>query len=199
MPVVPDRGWVDEIRAALPELPVDRRDRWMREYGLTFEDAEVLSEPAALGDYFEQVAAVAPPKSAANWVRGDLRAFLRERGQEPWESDVPPAAVAQIISMVEAREISMPSAKQVLAHVVEHGGDPKEVVASLGLGAIQDESALIAIVDALIAANPEQAAQLRDGKDKLVGFFVGQAMKATQGRADPGRIGELVRERVAAS
>ncbi len=199
VPVVPDRGWVDEIRAALPELPVDRRDRWMREYGLTFEDAEVLSEPAALGDYFEQVAAVAPPKSAANWVRGDLRAFLRERGQEPWESDVPPAAVAQIISMVEAREISMPSAKQVLAHVVEHGGDPKEVVASLGLGAIQDESALIAIVDALIAANPEQAAQLRDGKDKLVGFFVGQAMKATQGRADPGRIGELVRERVAAS
>jgi aspartyl-tRNA(Asn)/glutamyl-tRNA(Gln) amidotransferase subunit B len=199
VPVVPDRGWVDEIRAALPELPVDRRDRWMREYELTFEDAEVLSEPAALGDYFEQVAADAPPKSAANWVRGDLRAFLRERGQEPWESDVAPGAVAQIIRMVEAREISMPSAKQVLAHIVAHGGDPKEVVASLGLGAIQDESALIAIVDELIAANPAQAAQLREGKEKLVGFFVGQAMKATQGRADPGRIGELVRERVAAS
>ncbi len=198
VPVVPDRAWVEELRAELPELPIDRRERWIRDLGLTFEDAEVLSEPAELGDYFEQVAALAPPKSAANWVRGDLRAQLRERGQEPWDSEVSPEAVAQIIELVESRAISMPSAKSVLAEVIETGGQPRAIVAEQGLGSIQDESALVAIVDTLIANNPAQAEQLRDGKDKLVGFFVGQAMKATQGRADPERIGQLIRERVAA-
>jgi aspartyl-tRNA(Asn)/glutamyl-tRNA(Gln) amidotransferase subunit B len=197
MPVVPDRAWVDEILAGLPELPIDRRERWMRELGVTFEDAEVLADPPELGDYFEQVAALAPPKSAANWIRGDLRAQLRERGQEPWESGVTPAAMADVITLVESREISMPSAKAVLTHVIEHGGAPRDVVAELGLGAIQDESALITVVDQIILDNPVQAQQLRDGKDKLVGFFVGQAMKATQGRADPARIGELVTERIA--
>jgi len=198
VPVVPDRAWVAEIRAGLPELPVDRRERWIREFGLTFEDAEVLSEPTELGDYFERVAAHAPPKSAANWVRGDLRAQLRERGAEPRESGVTPEALAEIIELAESRAISMPSAKVVLGHVIAHGGAPRDVVAELGLGAIQDESALITIVDQLLADNPEQAQQLREGKDKLVGFFVGQAMKATQGRADPARVGELVRERVTA-
>ena len=195
VPVVPDRAWVEEIRAGLPELPVDRRRRWQQELGLTYEDAEVLSESAELAAYFEAVAAVAPPKSAANWVRGELRAQLRERGQEPWESSVTPAALGEIIAMVEAREISMPNAKAVLAEVVATGAAPREVVAAKGLGAISDETELIAIVDRLLADNAAQAQQLRDGKDKVVGFFVGQAMKATQGRADPGRIGELVRER----
>jgi aspartyl-tRNA(Asn)/glutamyl-tRNA(Gln) amidotransferase subunit B len=197
VPVVPDRAWVDELCGGLPELPVDRRARWIHDFGLTFEDAEVLSEPAQLGDYFEQVAALAPPKSAANWVRGDVRALLRERGQEPWDSEVTPSALAEIIGLVDAREVSLPSAKAVLARVIDHGGEPRAIVTELGLGAIQDEAALIALVDGLIAENPVQAQQLRDGKDKLVGFFVGQAMKATQGRADPARIGDLVRERVA--
>jgi len=195
VPVVPDRAWVEEIRASLPELPIDRRERWMRDLGLTFEDAEVLSETAELAGYFEAVAAVAPPKSAANWVRGELRAQLRERGEEPWESDVTPAALGEIIAMAEAREISMPNAKAVLAEVVATGAAPREVVEAKGLGAISDETELIAIVDRLLADNAAQAQQLRDGRDKVVGFFVGQAMKATQGRADPARVGELVRER----
>ncbi len=198
LPVVPDRAWVAEILAALPELPITRRERWMRDLRLTFEDAEVLADPPELGDYFEQVAALAPPKSAANWVRGDLRAQLRERDQEPWQSGVTPDALADIIAMAESREISMPSAKAVLTHVIDHGGAPRDVVAKLGLGAIQDESELMTLVDRLIADNPVQAQQMREGRDKLVGFFVGQAMKATQGRADPARIGELVRERVSA-
>jgi aspartyl-tRNA(Asn)/glutamyl-tRNA(Gln) amidotransferase subunit B len=198
VPVVPNRAWVEELRAGLPELPIDRRERWIREFGLTFEDAEVLSEPSELGDYFEHVAALASAKSAANWVRGDLRAQLRERGQEPWESEVTPQALAEIIGLVDAHEISMPSAKSVLTQVIEHGGQPRAIVADQGLGAIRDESVLVALVDRLIAENPVQAQQMRDGKDKLVGFFVGQAMKATHGTADPGRIGELLRERVAA-
>ncbi|MCB0873145.1 MAG: Asp-tRNA(Asn)/Glu-tRNA(Gln) amidotransferase subunit GatB [Actinobacteria bacterium] len=196
VPVVPDRAWVDEIKAGLPELPVDRRDRWRSDLGLTFEDAEVLSESPELAAYFEAVASEASPKSAANWVRGELRAQLREVDQEPWESNVTPSALAAIIGMVEGREVSMPNAKAVLAEVVEHGGDPAEIVETKGLGAISDDSELVALVDRLLAEHADQAQQLRDGKDKLIGFFVGQAMKATQGRADPGRVGELVRERV---
>ena len=199
LPIVPDRAWVAEIMGGLPELLIDRRERWMTDLGLTFEDAEVLADPPELGDYFEQVAALAPAKSAANWVRGDVRALLRERGEEPWQSQVSPTALADLIGLAESREISMPSAKALLAHLAAHGGDPRAVVDELGLAAIQDESELVALVDRLLAENPDQARQLRDGRDKLVGFFVGQAMKATQGRADPARIGELVVERVAAT
>jgi len=197
VPVVPDPAWVAELAATLPELPVDRRERWSRDWGLTYEDAEVLSETPELAGYFERVAALAPPKSAANWVRGELRAQLRERGEEPWESSVSPEALAEVIAMVEAREVSMPNAKAVLAEVIAAGAAPREVVAARGLGAISDEGALVELVDRLLADNPAQAQQLRDGRDKVVGYFVGQAMKATGGRADPGRVGELVRERVA--
>jgi aspartyl-tRNA(Asn)/glutamyl-tRNA(Gln) amidotransferase subunit B len=198
LPVVPDRAWVEELRAGLPELPVDRRRRWMDELGLTYEDAEVLSESAPLGRYFEAVAALADPKTAANWVRGELRAQLRAVGQEPWESKVTPERLAELIGLLERREISVPAAKEVLAEVVVSGAAPAEVVAEKGLGQIQDEGELIALVDRLLADNPSQADQLRGGRDKVVGFFVGQAMKATGGRADPARVGELVRERAAA-
>jgi len=193
--VVPDRAWVEELRAGLPEVPVDRRRRWMDQLGLSFEDAEVLSEPAELAAYFEEVAAAADPQSAANWVRGELRAQLRERGQEPWESQVTPAHLAELISLIGDRTLSVPLAKEVLAEVATTGAAPRAVVEEKGLGQISDEGELIALVEKLIADNPAQAEQLRGGKDKLVGFFVGQAMKATGGRADPARVGELVREK----
>jgi len=199
VPVVPDRAWVEELRAGLPELPADQRRRWAADLGISFEDAEVLSETRELADYFEAVAAIADPKAAANWVRGELRAQLRERDQEPWESNATPARLAEIIAMIDDRTLSVPLAKEVLAEVISSGSEPRDVVAEKGLGQISDEGELIAIVERLIEENPAQAAQLRDGKDKLVGFFVGQAMKATGGRADPARVGELVKERVGSS
>lgn len=195
VPIVPDRAWVEELRASLPELPADRRRRWAGEYGITFEDAEVLSEPAELADYFEAVAALADPRAAANWVRGELRAQLRELGQEPWESRVTPARLAELIGLLDDRTLSVPLAKEVLAEVARTGAAPADVVREKGLGQISDEGELVAIVERLLADNPGQAEQLRGGKDKLVGFFVGQAMKASGGRADPARVGELVRER----
>ncbi len=192
--VVPDRAWVEELRAGLPELPADRRRRWMRDLGITHEDAEVLSEPTELGDYFEAVAALADPKAAANWVRGELRAQLRERGEEPWESAVTPERLGELLGLLADRTLSVPLAKEVLAEVVATGAAPAAVVEEKGLGQISDEGELVALVERLIADNPAQAQQLREGKDKLVGFFVGQAMKATGGRADPARVGEIVRE-----
>jgi aspartyl-tRNA(Asn)/glutamyl-tRNA(Gln) amidotransferase subunit B len=197
--VVPDRAWVEELRAALPESPVDRRRRWMRDLGLNHEDAEVLSEPAELAAYFEAVAAAADPKAAANWVRGELRAQLRERGQEPWESRVTPVRLAELIALIDDRTLSVPLAKEVLAEVARTGAAPRAVVEEKGLGQISDEGELDALVERLIDENPAQADQLRGGKDKLVGVFVGQAMKATGGRADPARVGELVREKAGLS
>ncbi len=194
--VIPDRAWVEDLRAGLPELPADRRRRWMRDEGITFEDAEVLAEPAELGDYFESVVAEgADAKAAANWIRGELRAQLREDGTEPWESAVTPARLAALLGLLADRTLSVPLAKEVLAEVIATGAEPAEVVESKGLGQISDEGELVALVEKLLADNPAQAEQLRGGKDKLVGFFVGQAMKATGGRADPGRVGELVREK----
>lgn len=195
VPVVPDRAWVEELRAGLPELPADLRRRWVRDLGISFEDAEVLSEPQELVAYFEEVAVQADPKQAANWVRGELRAQLRELGQEPWESRVTPGHMAALIGLIEDRTLSVPLAKEVLAEVIATGAEPADVVEEKGLGQISDDAALGEIVERLLAENPEQAAQLRGGKDKLVGFFVGQAMKASGGRADPARVGALVRER----
>ena len=193
--VQPDRAWVEELRAGLPELPVDRRRRWTRDLGLTYEDAEVLSETPELGDYFEDVAARADPKAAANWIRGELRAQLREVGQEPWESRVTPERLAELLGLLDDRTLSVPLAKEVLAEIIATGAPASEVVEARGLGQISDEGELAALVERLLDENPAQAGQLRDGKDKLVGYFVGQAMKATGGRADPARVGALVKER----
>jgi aspartyl-tRNA(Asn)/glutamyl-tRNA(Gln) amidotransferase subunit B len=197
VPMAPDRAWVEELRAGLPELPVERRRRWAADLGLTYEDAEVLSETAELGDYFESVAALADPKAAANWIRGELRAQLREVGQEPWDSAVTPERLAELIGLREDRTLSEPLAKEVLAEVVRGGASPRTIVEERGLGQISDDGELTALVERLLEENPAQAEQLRGGKDKLVGYFVGQAMKATGGRADPARVGELVREKAA--
>jgi aspartyl-tRNA(Asn)/glutamyl-tRNA(Gln) amidotransferase subunit B len=197
VPVVPDPAWVEEIRAGLPELPADRRRRWVDELGLSFEDAEVLAETPELAAWFEEVAAQADPKAAANWIRGELRAQLRELGQEPWESKVTTGHMAELLGLLADRTINVPAAKEVLAEVIAGGARPADVVEEKGLGQISDEGELVALVETLLADNPAQAQQLRDGKDKVVGFFVGQAMKATGGKADPARVGELVRERTA--
>ena len=197
VPVAPDAGWVDDLRASLPELPGQMRVRWVAELGIGFEDAEVLASSPALADYFARTAALADPQLAANWIRGELRAQLREHGTEPHESNVTPEAMAELIGLVAARTINQPAAKEVLADLIAGGGSPTEIVAAKGLEQVSDDGELVALVDRVFAENPEQLAQLRAGKDKLVGYFVGQAMKATGGRADPGRVGEIVRERAA--
>ncbi len=198
-PLAPDPAWVASLRDSLPELPVARRRRYQHELGLTFEDAEVLTETRELSTYFEQVAAAVEPKVAANWVRRDLRALLTERGEEPWESNVTPAALAALIGMVEAGIVNRSSAREiVLPALAESGADPAAIVQEQGLGAIGDGDELRSIVTQVIADNPKQAQQLRDGQDKLVAFFVGQVMKATQGRADPKTVGDLVQDLTAA-
>ncbi len=196
VPVAPDPAWVDDLRQGLPELPVPLRRRMVAEMGLSDEDAAVLTESPQLVAYFMEAAAQADPKACANWIRGELRAQLRETGTEPWESKVTPAHVAGLVELLAAGTIAVPAAKEVLAGMIETGEQPAQVVEAKGLGAM-DESELAGIVAELVAANPDQAQQLRDGKDKVLGFFVGQAMKRTGGRANPQAVQQLVRDAVA--
>jgi aspartyl-tRNA(Asn)/glutamyl-tRNA(Gln) amidotransferase subunit B len=195
--VEPDSAWVEELRRDLPELPGAVRRRWVADLGLSFEDAEVLSEQPELVAYFDRAAALTEPKLAANWIRGELRAQLRELGQEPWESRVTPELMAELVDLVAARTVSQAVAKDVLAELIAGGGSPGAIVQAKGLGQIADSGALEALVDRLLAENPAQAQELRDGKDKLLGFFVGQAMKETQGRADAAAVTTIIRERTA--
>ncbi len=196
VPLAPDPSWVAELRAGLPELPLPLRRRMVDEMGLTTEDAEVLTDSPALVAYFMEVAAAVDPKAAANWIRGELRAQLREAGQDPWESTVTPARMAALVGLVESGAVSVPAAKEVLAEVISSGTEPADVVEAKGLGQISDEDELAAIVAEIVAANPVQAQQLRDGKDKVIGFFVGKAMAQTGGRADPQAVQRLVRAAV---
>jgi len=195
VPIAPDPAWVEELRAGLPELPLPLRRRMVGEMGLSAEDAEVLTEGPELVAYFMEAAALADPKACANWIRGELRAQLREVGVEPWQSKVTPAHVAALVGLLDAGTVTVPAAKEVMAEVIVSGEDPADVVESKGLGAM-DEGDLAAVVAEIVAANPDQAQQLRDGKDKVIGFFVGQTMKRTGGRADPQSVQRLVREAV---
>ena len=194
VPLVPDPTWASELGTGLAELPVARRRRY-RGLGLTFEDAEVLTETPELSRYFEDAAAlVGDPKEAANWIRGDLRALLDERAESPETSRVTPERLAQLVAMVRDGAVSRPAAREVLTEVAASGDSPRAIVEARGLGQISDEAELRALVEGALAGNAAQADQLRGGQEKLVGFFVGQVMRASGGRADPKRAGELVRE-----
>jgi aspartyl-tRNA(Asn)/glutamyl-tRNA(Gln) amidotransferase subunit B len=192
VPIAPPEGWLDEIRAALPELPVARRARWSRDWGLTWEDANVLSETPELAAYFEDAAArVEDPKAAANLIRNELFNLLRTRGEDPWTSAVTPERLAGVVALLRDRTISMPIAKEVLAEVARSGADPARVVEEKGLAQMGADQ-LRPAVEAVVAANPAQWDELCGGQEKLLGFFVGQVMKATQGRADPAAVRELL-------
>ncbi len=196
VPVVPDRAWVDELRASLPELPIPLRRRLVGEMGLSVEDAEVITQSPQLVAYFMDAAGQADPKLCANWIRGELRAQLRDIGQEPWQSKVTPTHIAQLVGLVADGTVSVPAAKEVLAGVIETGDDPAALVQAKGLLQISDEGELAAIIGAIVDAHPEQAQQLREGQNKVIGFFVGQAMKQSGGRADPQAVQRLVRRAV---
>ena len=195
VPVAPDPAWVEQLRTEQPELPIPLRRRLVNEMGLTQEDAEVITGSPELVSYFLEAAGLADPKSCANWIRGELRAQLRELGQEPWQSKVTPAHVAALVGLLAEGTVSVPAAKEVLAGVIETGDDPATVVEARGLGQM-DAGDLSAIIAEIVTANPDQAQQLRDGKDKVMGFFVGQTMKRTGGRAEPQAVQALVRAAV---
>ncbi|NLG67175.1 MAG: Asp-tRNA(Asn)/Glu-tRNA(Gln) amidotransferase subunit GatB, partial [Actinobacteria bacterium] len=195
VPVELDAAYVERVRASLPELPAARKERYMRELGLPAYDAGVLSTNRGLSQYFERVAAlVGDAKLSANWVMGDFSAYLNAAGLQAKDAAVSPEALAELLGLIADGTLSSKMAKDVFTLMVETGKPAETVVAEQGMGQISDTAALEAMIAELVAANPGPAEEYRQGREKVLGFFVGQIMKQTKGQANPQLLNELLRK-----
>ena len=196
LPVVPDEAYIEAVRQTLPELPDAKAERFVAEYGIKAEDAGLLTASRPLAEYFERAAAAAAAVTGqlvANWVTGELAAALNRDGLEIGASRVSPQALAALLDRVADGAISGKIAKQVFAAMWAGEGSAEQIIARRGLEQITDRAAIAAVVDRVIAAHPGQAAEFRAGKTRLMGFFVGQVMRATGGKASPAAVNELLR------
>jgi len=194
VPLVMDPVWVDEVRAGLPELPGARVERFVEQYGLSRGDALVLGSSGDLARFFEAVAAEGvDAKAAANWTMGEYLAHLNETGLEPGHGHVTAVRLAALVKLVQEGIVSASGAKRVFALMVDERGEPAAIVAQHGLAQVSDAGELEEVVTGVLADNPAQVEQYRAGKQQVAGFLVGQVMKATQGRANPKLVNELVR------
>jgi aspartyl-tRNA(Asn)/glutamyl-tRNA(Gln) amidotransferase subunit B len=197
LPVAITEAQIDSVRAALPELPDDRRRRFSGDYGLSDYDAGVLTSSRALADYYEAVAAaVADRKLAANWVMGELSGALNKEGVDIESSRVAAGDLSGLLARIEDNTISGKIAKEVFEAMWAGEGTADEVIDKRGLRQITDTSEIEAIIDEVMAANPGQLEQYRSGKEKLFGYFVGQVMKATRGKANPALVNELLKSKL---
>ena len=194
-------AFVEEVRATLPELPGAKRQRFEAQYSLSAYDAAVLTTSRELADYYEATVKIGPAdaKLTANWVMGELAGALNRHGLEITQSPVSSAALAGLLARIVDGTISQRVAKEVFEAMWAGEGDADALIERKGLRQISDSSAIVAIIDQVLAENPEQLAQYRSGKDKLFGFFVGQVMKATGGKANPAQLNSLLKEKLTAS
>jgi aspartyl-tRNA(Asn)/glutamyl-tRNA(Gln) amidotransferase subunit B len=196
VPVAPDRDWVEQIRASLPELPAARRARLQADWGLSELEMTQLQNAGALDLIGATVAAGTSAADARKWWMGELARHANATGAELAELPITPVQVARVSALVQSGTINDKLARQVLDGVLAGEGEPDAVVAARGLAIVSDDAALTEAVDAAIAASPDIAAKIRDGKTAAVGALVGAVMKATRGRADAARARELILERL---
>jgi aspartyl-tRNA(Asn)/glutamyl-tRNA(Gln) amidotransferase subunit B len=190
-------AWLDEIRSRMPELPVRKRARFMETYGLSAYDADVLTASRAIAEYYERVAATAgEPKAAANWVMGDLMGALNAEGKEIADSPVTPERLGELVALILKGGISGKIAKEVFVKMFSSGEAAPAIVEREGLRQISDTGALEQIVDQVLQQNPKQVEQYKSGKATVLGFLVGQVMKASRGQANPGVVNELLRKKL---
>ncbi|NES87272.1 MAG: Asp-tRNA(Asn)/Glu-tRNA(Gln) amidotransferase subunit GatB, partial [Moorea sp. SIO2B7] len=180
-------------KTELPELPAQKRHRYEEELGLSAYDARVLTDDRTVAEYFEKaISADASPKLLANWVTQDIAAYLNNNKLSITEIALTPENLAELVNLIEKGTISGKIAKEILPELLEKGGSAKELVESKGLIQISDTGELEKIIDEVIAAHPQEVEKFRNGKTKLKGFFVGQVMKKTSGRADPKLTNQLI-------
>ena len=199
LPVEIDALFIDAVRATLPELPDDKAARFARDFALSAYDAGVLSASRELGAYFEALASgvgAAHAKLAANWVMGELSSALNRDSLEIQASRVAPARLSALLERIVDQTISGKIAKEVFDAMWSEGQSADAVIEARGLKQITDTGAIAGVIDAVMAANPKQLADYRAGKDKLFGFFVGQVMKATAGKANPTQLNELLKSKL---
>ena len=198
LPVEIGSEYVEKVRRELPELPDDKQRRFVDQYELKKEDAAQLTVSRPLADYFEAAvaAAEAPARLVANWTLGDLAGALNRDGIDIVDSRIPAADLAGLVTRIHDHTISGKIAKQVFEAMWNGEGSADEVIEKEGLRQITDTSAIEAVVDKVIADNPGQVAEYKAGKDKLIGYFVGQVMKETRGQANPGQVNEILKEKL---
>lgn len=196
LPLIITQEFVDAIRATMPELPDQKKARYIEKFGLSSYDASVIVADKATADYFEQLATAHDPKLVSNWMTVELFARLNKLGVGIEESPISAAQLGELIGLIEDNTISGKIAKTVFEKMLETGKPAKQIVADEGLVQITDTGAIEATIDAIIAANADKVAEYKSGKDKLFGFFVGQAMKATGGKANPALLNEMLKKKL---
>jgi aspartyl-tRNA(Asn)/glutamyl-tRNA(Gln) amidotransferase subunit B len=193
-PLVVDEARIERVRATMPELPDARSRRFVAEYGIPEYDAGVLTQSAALADYFEATArAAGSPKAASNWIMGELLRTLKERGQSIGDISLRPAALAGLLALIDKGTISSSIAKDVFAKMYDSGRSPDDIVREEGLAQNSDEGALSAIVSDVMRGHADAVAQYRNGKRQTFGFLVGQVMKGSGGKANPKLASDLLK------
>ena len=207
LPLMVDDRWVEEIRGTLPELPAQKRQRFVKEYGIPPYDAGVLTATKELADYYEEsvqkyrgqgsgVRGQEIPKTVSNWIMGELLRLLKEDNKEAKECPVSPEKLVKLIRMVDAGAVNLKTAKEVFEEVYKTGKEPDVIVKEKGLAQVSDEAAIVKAIDEIINANPKEVAEYKAGKEKLFSFFVGQTMKVTKGQANPQVLNKLLKERL---
>lgn len=195
LPLVLQQEMVDALAADLPELPDDKRARFVREYGLSPYDAGVLVSEKVSADFFEEVATGRDPKLASNWVTGDFFGALNKAGLSIETSPVSARQLGELIGLISDNTISGRIAKEVFEIMFETGDDPAKIVEEKGLRQVTDLGAIEQVIDEVIAANPDKVAEVKE-KPKLIGWFVGQVMKASGGKANPQSVNELLSKKL---
>ena len=196
LPLDIEQGWIDEIKKTLPELPDEKKHRFIDEFGLSAYDASILIAERPRADYYESVAKGRDPKIAANWVINELLGILNKNNKTVVDSPISAQQLGGLIDLIADDTISGKIAKDVFAEMYKSGKDAAAIVEEKGLKQVTDTGAIEALVDEVIAENPDNVAKYKSGKDKLFGFFVGQVMKKSQGKANPAAVNKLLKEKL---
>ncbi|MBK18040.1 MAG: Asp-tRNA(Asn)/Glu-tRNA(Gln) amidotransferase GatCAB subunit B [Rhodospirillaceae bacterium] len=196
LPVNLSEEFVEEIRASLPELPDEKKDRFVSEFGLSAYDADVLVAEKAIAEYFEEAAKGQDAKTVANWVTSDLFGYLNKEGLEISESPVSAKQLGALVGLISDSTISGRIARDVFAEMCASGKDPGDIVEEKGLKQVSDSGELEGIVDEVIAKGTAQVEQYKSGNEKIIGWFVGQVMQATKGQANPQMVNEILRKKL---
>jgi aspartyl-tRNA(Asn)/glutamyl-tRNA(Gln) amidotransferase subunit B len=198
VPILVDEAWVEKIRKELPELPLVKRERFIKEYQIPAYDAGVLTSDKALALYYEDVVKLCgKPKIVSNWLMGDVMRFLNEDKRSIRECPIKAEALADMIKLIEEGAISGKMAKEVVEDMYKTGKSPQDIIKEKGLVQITDEGELIKTITSIIESNQAQVAEYRGGKEKVFGFFVGLVMKATKGKANPQLVNEILKKMLA--
>jgi aspartyl-tRNA(Asn)/glutamyl-tRNA(Gln) amidotransferase subunit B len=187
--------WIEQLREGLPELASAKQQRFIAEYGIPEYDAGILTSSKALAVYFDACVKLYPhPKTVSNWVMGELLRELNHAGLEADASPVPPERLIELLMLVDQGVVSLKVARDIFPDVYASGKSPAQIVQDKGLTQVSDEGALVSIIDEVLKNNPAQVAQFKEGKQQVLGFLVGQVMKASGGKANPGKVNELLKK-----